>query len=77
MEAQKLLKLLHAHYTRKRKEKSTKAQVYWHECAKIVNAKNNSPQQTIASRIPSVKRQTTMKTVQIDSQHAEAEDKLI
>ena len=34
---------------------------------KIVNAKNSSPQQTMASRIPSDKHQTTI----IDSQHVE------
>ena len=69
-EAQKILKLLHANYTWKRKEKTTEVQLYWRESAKIVNAENNSPQQTIASKIPSDKLQTTM-TVQIDSQHVE------
>ena len=52
------------------RKKTTEVQVYWHESAKIVNSENNSPQQTIASRIPLDKHQTTM-TVQTDSQHVE------
>jgi len=54
-------------------QKTSEAQVYWHESAKNVNAKNCSPQATAnnsISRIPSNKRQTTV-TVQIDRQHVE------
>lgn len=55
-----------------KKKKSTKAQVYWHETLKAQNCErqNNSPQQTVASKIPPDKPQATV-TDQIVSQHVE------